>query len=253
MDRRAFIRNATGATVAMTAASYSRVLGANDRVRLALVGCGGRGERVLKNHLEGPATEAVVLCDVYDQRIGERQKTFPGVAGVADHRAVLDRQDVDAVIVGTPDHWHTDITIEAMEAGKDVFVEKPMTFRREEGPRIVEAVKKTGRICQVGTQQRSGEYWMKARDEWVRPGRLGRIHMVRTCWHSTWWDPQGMRPPLMEKPENLDWKRWLGQVSWREWTIPRPSPRPGGSSSTPTGGTPRTTSTSSSSTPTTSW
>ena len=185
MERRDFIRKAGTASAAVTAASYSRILGANERIGLALIGCGGRGEQVLKNHLEDPTTEAVVLCDVYDQRIAERRKAFPGVDGVADHRAVLDRKDVDAVIVGTPDHWHTDITIEAMEAGKDVFVEKPMTFRREEGPRIVEAVKRTGRICQVGTQQRSGEYWMKARDEWVRPGKLGRIHMVRSCWHST--------------------------------------------------------------------
>jgi hypothetical protein len=150
----------------------------------------------------------------------------PGVDGLADHRAVLDRRDVDAVIVATPDHWHTDITIDAMKAGKDVFVEKPMTFRREEGPRIVKAVEETGRICQVGTQQRSGEYWMNARDEWVRPGKLGDIHMIRTCWHSTWWTGKGMDPPHKEKPENLDWKRWLGQVSWRDWTASAPASSP---------------------------
>jgi predicted dehydrogenase len=217
MDRREFVRGATGAAVGMTAASWSRVLGANDRINLALVGCGGRGEYVMKNCLLDPAVEVVALCDVWDERVAERKAVVPGAEGYADHRALLDRSDVDAVIVATPDHWHTDITIDAMEAGKDVFVEKPMTFRREEGPRIVEAVERTGRICQVGTQQRSGEFWMKARDEYVQPGRLGRIHMVRTCWHSTWWDPEGMQPPRMEKPADLDWERWLGQVSWREW------------------------------------
>jgi predicted dehydrogenase len=171
----------------------------------------------MKNCMLDPTVEVVALCDVWDERIAERGQVAPGAEGFSDHRAVLDRKDVDAVIVATPDHWHTEIAIDAMEAGKDVFVEKPMTFRREEGPRLVEAVERTGRVCQVGTQQRSGEFWMKARDEYVQPGQLGRIHMVRTCWHSTWWDPEGMQPPRMEKPANLDWKRWLGQVSWREW------------------------------------
>jgi predicted dehydrogenase len=218
MDRRDFIRHATGATVAMTAASYSRVLGANDRMRLALIGCGGRGEHVMKNCQLDPGVEVVALCDVWDERIAERRKVAPKADALADHRAVLDRKDVDAVIVATPDHWHTDVTIDAMNAGKDVFVEKPLTFRREEGPRIVEAVEKTGRICQVGTQQRSGEYWMRARDEYVRPGKLGPIHMIRTCWHSNWRNWQKpMSVPFTEKPTTLDWERWLGQVSWREW------------------------------------
>jgi predicted dehydrogenase len=215
MDRREFVRSATGATVGMTAASWSRVLGANDRIRLALVGCGGRGEYDMKKCMLDPAVEIVALCDVWDERVAERRKVATGADGFGDHRAVLDRPDVDAVIVATPDHWHTDITIDAMEAGKDVFVEKPLTFRREEGPRIVEAVERTGRICQVGTQQRSGEFWMKARDEYVQPGRLGRVYMIRTCWHSNWHRP--MEVPVTGQPESLDWKRWLGQVSWREW------------------------------------
>ncbi len=218
MDRRDFLRQATTASVAVTAASYSRILGANDRIGLALIGCGGRGEHVMKNHLLAPSVEVVALCDIWDVPIDERRKVVPNADGLADHRAVLDRKDVDAVIVATPDHWHTDITIDAMRAGKDVFVEKPLTFRREEGPRIVEAVKETGRICQVGTQQRSGEYWMKARDEYVRAGKLGPVHMIRTCWHSNWGNWQkGMSVPFTEKPDRLDWKRWLGQVSWREW------------------------------------
>lgn len=117
MDRRDFIRKTTGTTVAMTAASYSRVLGANNRIGLALIGCGGRGEHVMKNHLLDPGVEVVALCDVWDERIAERRQVVPGVDGLADHRAVLDRRDVDAVIVATPDHWHTDITIDAMKAG----------------------------------------------------------------------------------------------------------------------------------------
>jgi predicted dehydrogenase len=217
MDRRDFVKTTAGA-VAMTAASYSRVLGANDRIRMALIGCGGRGEHVMRNHLKDPAVEIVALCDVWDERIAQRQPVAPDADAVADHLAVLDRQDVDAVIVATPDHWHAEITIDAMNAGKDVFVEKPLTFRREEGPRIVEAVERTGRICQVGTQQRSGEYFQKARDEWIRPGKLGKVHMIRTSWHVIWATPsKGMQPPRMDKPEGLDWKRWLGQVGWREW------------------------------------
>jgi len=215
LGRRDFLRQATTATVAATAASYSRVLGANDRIRLALIGCSGQGEGVMKLCQRDPAVEFVALCDVWERRIEERRMLAPGAAGLGDHRAVLDRSDVDAVIVATPDHWHSAITIDALGAGKDVYVEKPLTFRREEGPAIVEAAKASGRVCAVGIQQRSGSHYVRARDEYVGKGKLGRVHMIRMCWHSSWSKP--MEVPVRDKPPDLDWKRWLGPVSWREW------------------------------------
>jgi predicted dehydrogenase len=215
LDRRDFLRRATTATVAATAASYARVLGANDRIRLGLIGCGGRGEQVMALCQRDPAVEVAALCDVWDRRIEERRKLAPAAAAFSDHRALVDRGDVDAVIVATPDHWHVPIAVDALEAGKDVYVEKPLTFRREEGPRLVAASKASGRVCEVGMQQRSGSHYLRARDQYVRAGKLGRIHMVRTCWHSPGAKP--MEVPVVDKPAGLDWKRWLGPVSWREW------------------------------------
>jgi len=215
LQRRDFIRRASTATVAATAASYARVLGANDRIRLGLIGCGGQGEGVMKRCQRDPAVEVVALCDVWDERARERRKLAPAAAMTRDHRAVLDRADVDAVIVATPDHWHVPIATDALRAGKDVYVEKPLTFRREEGPGFVDVVKASGRVCQVGMQQRSGSHYIRARDEYVRAGKLGRIHMVRTCWHSPASKP--MEVPRRDQPNDLDWKRWLGRVSWREW------------------------------------
>ncbi len=207
-------RTLLGTAGAMTAASYSKILGANDRIGLGLVGCGGRGTYVM-GLFQKEGVEVRALCDVWPRRIAEARKGAPGVEGYGDHRKLLENKNVDAVLVGTPDHWHAEVSIDAMNAGKDVYCEKPLTYRREEGPRIVRAARVNGRICQAGLQQRSGPQYIKVRDEYVRSGKLGRVNYVRSWWHSGL--PRPLRPPTMEKPADLDWARYLGQVKWRDW------------------------------------
>ncbi len=198
-----------------TAASYSRVAGANDRIQLGLIGCGGRGRYDMSLFQKDPSVHVSALCDVYPQRIEEVRRTAPGAAAFADHRKLLESKDVDAVLIATPDHWHAEITIDAVAAGKDVYVEKPLTYRREEGPRIVRAVRTSKQVCQVGLQQRSGPQFIKVRDEYMAPKKLGRVTYIRSWWHGR--PPRPLNPPVKQKPANLDWARYLGQVKWREW------------------------------------
>ena len=183
---------------------------------LGVIGCGGRGRYVAPMFLKEPGVRITALCDVWGQRIAEARQWAPEARGFADHRKLLEARDVDAVLVATPDHWHAAVAIDAMEAGKDVYCEKPLTYRREEGSRIVRAARTTGRICQVGLQQRSGPQYIKVRDEYVRANRLGRITYVRSWWHAGR-VPRPMSFPIQEKPADLDWARYLGQVRWRDW------------------------------------
>src|SRR4029079_13721368 len=122
------------------------------------------------------------LCDVYRTRAENAQSTAPGAKLFSDHRKTLELPGLDAVIIATTDHWHAPIAIDALNAGNDVYVEKPLTFKMEEGPRIIQAARVNDRICQVGAQQRSGTHYIQARDEYIRTAKLGKINLVRTWW-----------------------------------------------------------------------
>jgi predicted dehydrogenase len=199
----------------MTAASYSRVLGANDRVNLGVVGCGGRGKYVMGLFQKDASVHVSAVCDVYGQRIDEAKAKAPDAAAFQDHRKLIEQKTVDVVLVATPDHWHAPIAIDVMNAGKDVYVEKPLMYRREEGPQVVRAARLNNRICQVGLQQRSGPQYIQVRDELIRTKKIGKVTAIRSWWHGR--TPRKFVPPVVEKPSNLDWTRWLGQVRWREW------------------------------------
>jgi predicted dehydrogenase len=129
---------------------------------------------------------------------------------------LLDLASVDAVLAAAPDHWHKDLAIDAMNAGKDVYSEKPMCRKREEAPLMVKAARATGRICQIGLQQRSGQIYLEPRELFVQSGAIGKISHIDAVWHS------GVQRPLpkepAEKPAGLDWMRFLGPVSYRDWT-----------------------------------
>ena len=217
MLRRDLFRAASTTAAAFTAASYSRVRGANDRVRLGLIGAGGRGLSVMGTFQKNAEVQVVSVCDVYGARVERAKSRAAGAAGFTDHRKLLEAGDLDAVLVATPDHWHAAIVIDALRAGKDVYVEKPLTLRIEEGPAIVKAARENDRICQVGMQQRSGAHYMRARDEYVRPGRLGKITLARTWWHGNGAHLMKAPPALKDKPADLDWARYLGPVKWRDW------------------------------------
>ena len=213
LPRRAFLRGATTAT----AFSYSRIMGANDRVQLGLIGCGERGRHDMRNFIKAGNADVVALCDVYDAQIDEAQRDAPRGKGFRDHRKLLEVKELDVALVAVPDHWHSAIAIDALNAGKDVYVEKPLTLKIEEGPPIVKAARVNGRICQVGMQQRSGKHYLEARQEYLDTGKLGKITLARTWWHGNTYHLRKAPERLQNKPTELEWARYLGPLKWRDW------------------------------------
>ena len=207
--RRQFVRAALA-----TAASYGRILGANDRIRIGGIGTGGRGQYLLERVKLLEQHDMVSFCDVYQPRRLEAKAKFGTADAVdcLDYREVLDRKDIDAVVIGTPDHWHVPITIAAVRAGKDVYCEKPITHAIEEAAPLLAAVHETNRIVQVGLQQRSWDHFAQARDE-IAKGRLGQVTMIRTYWFQNHIPANGRVPSF--DTSKLDWKRFLGSASER--------------------------------------
>lgn len=215
-DRRDFLKT-VGAATAATALSSSRIMGAQERVRMGLIGCGARGVGDMNNFLALGSTEFVALCDVYGAQIDRAKETAKGAKAVKDHRALLDMKDVDAVLIAVPDHWHSAIALDALAAGKDVYIEKPLTLTIEEGPAIVKAARVNHRICQVGMQQRSGRHYLQAKQEYFDTGKIGKVTLVRTWWHGNTYHLRTAPAALKTQPANMDWARFLGPVKWRDW------------------------------------
>jgi predicted dehydrogenase len=214
--RREFIRT-VGAATAATALSYSRILGANERVQMGLIGCGGRGTGNMGNFLKLGTVDFIALCDVWGTAIDQAKKSAPNAKAFTDHRALLEMNDLDAVMVATPDHWHLAQTVDALNAGKDVYVEKPLTLRNEEGPEIIKAARLNKRVCQVGMQQRSGRHYIEAKEQYFDTGKLGKVTLVRTWWHGNSWHLRRAPAELQTQPANLDWARFVGPIAWRDY------------------------------------
>lgn len=201
---------------AFTASSYQKILGANERIRLGLIGAGSRGTGVMRNFLQSGA-ELAAACDVYAAMVDRAQQIAPGAKGFSDHRKLLELAGLDAVLIATPDHWHSRIAIDSLNAGKDVYVEKPLTLKIEEGPEIVKAARINDRVCQVGMQQRSGPLYLEAKQKYMDTGKLGRVTLARTWWHGNTYHLRKAPEALQAKPSNLDWAHFLGPVKWREY------------------------------------
>ena len=201
----------------MTAASYSRILGANDRIHTGVAGCGLRGQFLITVFQKNPEVSIAALCDVYSERIDQAQRKAPGARGFSDHRKLLEMKQLDAVCVATPDHWHAPMAIDAMNAGKDVYVEKPLTLRIDEGPEVVKASRLNERICQVGTQRRSSAVTQELKRDLFDSGKFGKLLAGRSWWYNNPVHILRAPPALKVRPSNLDWARYLGQVKWREW------------------------------------
>ena len=169
---------------ALTAASAMRVVGANDRIRLGAVGTGGRGRYLMTRANEVGNIEWIAVSDIWDERcrLGEEEAGVK-VDRYNDYRRLLDRKEIDGVIVATFDHMHAQITADACRAGKDVYVEKPMTSLPEQGRPIVEAARETGRVIQVGMQQRSTPHFQEAKRRFFDSGVIGKVDIVRTVWN----------------------------------------------------------------------
>ena len=217
LNRRKFMQKTALATsaVGLASASYSRVLGANEKLNVAVIGCGRMGSYNLEVQQKTKMANIAAVCDVYEPNLQQALKKATGKADrYTDFRKILDRKDIDAVVVATPDHWHPLITTLACEAGKDVFVEKPASVTIAEGRRMVDVARRTGRIVQVGTMQRSSPVFEKA-VKIVQSGALGEISFVRT-WIVGNDFPKGIGNPAdSEPPANLDWDLWLGPAPKR--------------------------------------
>ena len=213
LSRREFLKDSAlaGASLAVLGSlAPAHVLGANDKIRIGVLGSGGRAQYLMTLFKKFPATQFVAVCDVYGpHREGALKIAGPEAKGYVDYREVLERQDVDAVLIGSPDHWHKQMLIDSVRAGKDVYLEKPIMHSIEEGVEMVRAVEETKRIVQTGTQQRSWEHYILGKHI-VDSGKLGRVTFIHTYWYQNYLEWTA-NPPEIDTSQ-LDWKRFLGSA-----------------------------------------
>jgi len=208
VTRRGFLRGAAAGAIACPWFVRASAFGANDRITTGIIGLGGPAGGGARG------TKLLAVCDVRDDKLA-RHALHLGVKKYRDYRELLARDDIDAVLIGTPDHWHAIPAIAAAKAGKDIYCEKPMSLTIREGRAMVNAVRRYGVVFQTGSQQRS-EYGGKFRFacEMVRSGRIGDLK----CIHVNVWGPSGpCYLPGEPVPKGLDWDRWLGPAPWRPY------------------------------------
>src|ERR1017187_7211445 len=210
LDRRSFLI-ASG----LTALASTKVLGANDRLRVGVSGAGGRMRNLLDAADKAGSYQIVAVSDVYGPRRDEVKERSNGIATThLDYHEVLEK-DIDAVLIAAPDHWHVRMAVDALAAGKDVYLEKPVTHTIEEGAALTHAVHSGKQILQCGMQQRSWTHFRNAVDL-IQGGSLGRVTQVRTYW----WQNYGLN--WVQKPVDvaqLDWKQWLGGAPDQPFTL----------------------------------
>lgn len=221
-SRRTFLRSST-ALLSAAAAQESRArAGANDRVNLAFIGFGKRGNELRRAFETLPDVNMVAVADLYDGYLqNAREVINDNIQTTKEYRAILDRKDVDAVAIATPEHWHLQMVLDAFSAGKDIYCEKPMTFAVEEGHLIMEAAKKSDRILQIGSQMKTSPVTAKAR-EIIKSGVLGKINFVlnnmgRNSMDGAWQYPI----PPDASPQTVDWDRFLGHSPRMPWNRER--------------------------------
>ena len=221
MERRDFLKTAGTASALLSmggvlpgfsAASYSRIAGANERLRVSVVGVNGRGSALSPNFARMPGAEVATICDC-DQRaitkcIDETKKVQPLTPkGEKDFRRSLADKDIDVVVIATPDHWHTPAALLALQAGKHVYLEKPVSHNPREGEMLIEATAKYGKVLQVGNQRRSWPNLIQAINE-LHAGVIGRIHSGK-MWYANARAPIGVGN-VAKVPAELDWDLWQG-------------------------------------------
>jgi predicted dehydrogenase len=232
VSRRGFLETAGAATGALVAAgtfahpAIGKVKGANERLNFAILGPGGRAQahigHLLKMKEEGKLVDIIAVCDVWDGNKKVGRGLFPSADRCGldssnkdqvtkDYRRVLDNKNVDGVVIGTPDHWHAKMTIDACEAGKDVYCEKPMTHTIDEARRVTEAVRRNNRIMTVGVQSTAHPQWREA-NKLVTAGKVGHIMQAQTSYYRNSDEGQWRYYPLTEdmNPKTVDWKMFLG-------------------------------------------
>ena len=242
MDRRNFLKTGSIATVgtyftgsvkthlmAAPEAEPGKPIAANDHIQIALIGAGGQGQGDTKIAASIPGVKAVAVADCYNGCLEHAKELWGNdILATRDYNEILTRKDIDAVIIGTPDHWHMQASVDAMNAGKDVYCEKPMIHHYSDGPKIIDTWRKTNRIMQIGSQRVSSIIYLKAK-ELLASGAIGELNMV-TVWYDRnsaqgAWD---YTVPYDASTETCDWPRWLGTApkipfngehffQWRKW------------------------------------
>jgi len=238
VNRRELIKTAVGAGAAFgmvgkMQSAGARIIGANDRINLAIIGVGGRGNslaRDFSNLKEKENLQISTVCDVYEKRKKAAADRLQ-CKGTLDYREIINDKQIDGVIIATPDHWHAPMAIQAMTAGKDVYLEKPMTRTVDEARQVYEASLKTKKVLQIGSQTTSADQWWKARKA-IQDGMIGKMIMSQGSYHRNWngksnppgeWnytiDPDA--GPDAQGENYVDWKMWLGSAPKRPWSPER--------------------------------
>jgi predicted dehydrogenase len=215
--------------LAQTQAEPAKPIAANDHIQIALIGAGGQGQSDTKNAVQVPGVKLVAVADCYNGRLEHSKEVWgPDLFTTRDYSEILARKDIDAVIVGTPDHWHKQVAVDAMKAGKDVYCEKPMIHLYSDGPQMIEAARANNRIIQIGSQRVSSVIYAKAK-ELLAAGAIGQLNMVSGRWDrnssiGAW----NYTVPLDASTQTCDWSRFLGTApqipynpehffQWRKW------------------------------------
>jgi predicted dehydrogenase len=231
VSRRSFLKTA-GIGVASMAATpaWARVIGANDRLNVAVIGLGGRGSDLLSLILEHRTNKAdvevVALCDVYQKRLNAASQKVPGAKTYTHHQDLLQRSDIDAVFIATPDQWHAPITMAAMLSGKDVYVEKPITHTLEEAKVVAHKAAELNRVVQVGVQGLSWRRWPKIR-QIIQSGMIGQVVAVQGTYSRNdpagdWnWPIDAAAGPNGVGENHIDWEQWLGSAPKRPFDADR--------------------------------
>ncbi|MCS7025190.1 MAG: Gfo/Idh/MocA family oxidoreductase [Bryobacteraceae bacterium] len=217
VSRRSFLQ-----TAALAQTSPLPSASPNDKIQIGVLGAGARSHELMQRLLELPAAKIVGVCDAYSgrltrtvERVGKQVKTYPS------HHELFADPSIDAVLVVTPDHWHRDMVLEAFRRGKDVYCEKPLTYRSSEGPEIIAAARQTKRILVVGSQGVSSETQRKAR-EWIRSGRLGRVTMIRAAYNRNTASGAWIYPiPPDASPKTVNWDLFQGPAPRRPFSLER--------------------------------
>ncbi|MBI1788674.1 MAG: Gfo/Idh/MocA family oxidoreductase [Acidobacteria bacterium] len=240
VNRRDFVKQATQVGAALGLASQAfgarpggkttgRVVGANDRIQIGVIGVGGRGS-YLADEFAGigkrnNGCQIMAVCDVWQKRVTQNKQRH-NCDGTLDYREVLSRSDIDAVLIATPDHWHAKIALEAMDKGKDVYLEKPMCHTIEEAKQLASTVRETKRVLQVGSQTTSSDQWHKAKKA-IADGMIGPMIMSQGSYHRNsiegeWnWKIDPDAGPDGKGDNYIDWKMWLGPAQKRAWDADR--------------------------------
>ena len=235
VNRREFVKAAVGAGAALGALraarpANARVPGANDRISLGFIGVGGRGGGLVREFMTIQGVQVVAVADVWEKRkrlAAERAKCN----GHLDYRELIHNKEIDGIVIATPDHWHAPMAIAAMNAGKDVYLEKPMTRTIQEARRVYETSVRTKRVLQVGVNGSSGDQWRKGRKA-LEDGMIGKLVLSQGSVHRNWdgrqqprgewiWRIDPAAGPTGTGDNYVDWKMWLGAAPKRPWDADR--------------------------------